>query len=182
MKRRTELAAAMALASHLVLFAGAPASAGAAKPPSLCLPDEQTLFSCVVNYKSRIVSLCASQDLAATKGYLQYRFGKAVDNVEMQYPNRRDNSQKTLHYGHYFRAEVDRTRVYFTKEKYLYEVFTDFEGDVTPKISSKGVRSRQTSSDKDHTFACVGTTINELSKLESVLSCDADESDCPAAR
>jgi hypothetical protein len=183
---KTETAGAspapMVLLSCLALFACAPAFSAAAKPPTLCLPDEQVLFSCVVNYKSRIVSLCASKSLAATTGYLQYRFGKAVDNVEMEYPDPRDNSLKMLHYGHYFRAQVDRIRVYFNTEKYLYELFTDYEGDATPKIWSKGVRSTETTSSKDHTFECIGPALSDLSKLETVLSCNPDESDCPSAK
>jgi hypothetical protein len=178
----TLLARRVAIPSCLVLLAVAPFSALAASPATLCQPDEQVLFSCHVKYKDRIVSLCGSKDLAAAKGYLQYRFG-APDKIELQYPDPRENSQKALHYGHYFRAQVDQTRVYFNKEKYLYELFTDEEGDVTPKTSSKGVRSTDSAApDKPNELACVGPTVNQLWKLETVLSCDPNESDCPSAK
>jgi hypothetical protein len=160
-----------------VIFVAAPASAA-----TLCQPDEQVLFSCPVKYKDRLVSLCGSKDLSAANGYLQYRFG-APDKIELQFPEQRENSQKALHYGHYFRAQVDQARVYFTKDKYLYELFTDEEGDVKPKISFKGVRTSEIAApDKTNELLCVGAPVNQLWKLEPVLSCSADEADCPTAK
>jgi hypothetical protein len=167
----------LAAASCLAFTAAVPASA-----VTLCRPDEQVLFSCPVKYKDRVVSLCAAKDLSATKGYLQYRFG-TPDKVELQFPEARENSQKALHYGHYFRAQVDQTRVYFTKDKYLYELFADEEGDVRPSVSSKGVRTTEVAApDKTQEILCAGAPVNQLGKLETVLSCDPDEQDCPRAK
>ncbi len=44
------------------------------KQTSFCTPAEKVIFSCRTG--ARMVSICASQDAAANKGYLQYRFGK----------------------------------------------------------------------------------------------------------
>lgn len=51
---------------------------------SLCRNDEKVLFACLTkNEKS--ISICASNDLSATSGYMQYRFGKK-NNIELDYP------------------------------------------------------------------------------------------------
>jgi hypothetical protein len=169
-------------ASLPALLAGLILSAAPVAAATLCQPDEQVLFSCAVKLKDRIVSLCAAKDLSATKGYLQYRFGTS-GKIELQFPETRENSQKALHYGHYFRAQVDQTRIYFTKDKYLYELFTDEEGDVKPKISSKGVRTSEVAApDKTHEILCASPPVNQLGKLEGVLSCDPDEQDCVTAK
>lgn len=48
-------------------------AASAATVPTLCLPSEDNVFSCGAGKK--VISVCASKDLAADRGYLQYRFG-----------------------------------------------------------------------------------------------------------
>jgi hypothetical protein len=40
---------------------------------TFCRAQEQTVFSCTLG--QNIVSVCASDDLSPTRGYLQYRFG-----------------------------------------------------------------------------------------------------------
>ncbi|MER0215141.1 MAG: hypothetical protein DU481_02865 [Nitrosomonas sp.] len=40
---------------------------------SHCQADEQIIFSC--SFGKKMVSVCASNDFSASKGYLQYRFG-----------------------------------------------------------------------------------------------------------
>jgi hypothetical protein len=49
-------------------------SSSAYASPTLCLNDEQDIFSCRAATK-KIISVCASKDLAPNRGYLQYRFG-----------------------------------------------------------------------------------------------------------
>ncbi|ASQ46053.1 lysozyme inhibitor LprI family protein [Legionella clemsonensis] len=57
-----------------------------AESNSLCQRNEQILFSCPTK-NEKIISLCASENLSATTGYLQYRFGKK-NNIELYYPER----------------------------------------------------------------------------------------------
>jgi hypothetical protein len=59
-------------------------SASAYAAPALCLNDEQDIFSCHTATK-KIISVCASKDLAPDHGYLQYRFG-LPDKVEVAVP------------------------------------------------------------------------------------------------
>jgi hypothetical protein len=51
--------------------------------PTLCLKDEDNIFSCSAGKK--VISVCASKDLAADHGYLQYRFG-VPNKVELTIP------------------------------------------------------------------------------------------------
>jgi hypothetical protein len=50
------------------------ASAQAFSHPSHCSKEEKTVFSCLIGKK--VVSVCASENLSPTDGYMQYRFGK----------------------------------------------------------------------------------------------------------
>ena len=50
------------------------AAAPAGPAPSLCESAEKTLFSCHAGKK--IISICASKDLAPARGYLQYRLDR----------------------------------------------------------------------------------------------------------
>lgn len=56
-------------------------SAGAAE--TLCEQQEQVIFSCSLGKKT--VSVCASADLSASSGYLQYRFGRKTA-IELAFP------------------------------------------------------------------------------------------------
>lgn len=51
---------------------------------SLCQAEETILFSCMTK-QNKIISLCASKELSATNGYIQYRFGNKKA-VELTYP------------------------------------------------------------------------------------------------
>jgi hypothetical protein len=59
-------------------------SASAYAVPTLCLSDEQAIFSCHTATK-KIISVCASKELAPDHGYLQYRFG-TPDKIEVSVP------------------------------------------------------------------------------------------------
>ena len=52
---------------------------------SLCTPTETTEWSCTA--KRKIYSLCASKDLGAAAGYMQYRAGSA-SKTEFVFPER----------------------------------------------------------------------------------------------
>jgi hypothetical protein len=65
----------------ILIFCTLAASASAA--PTLCLGNEDNIFSCSAGQK--LISVCASKDLAADHGYLQYRFG-LPNKVELAVP------------------------------------------------------------------------------------------------
>jgi hypothetical protein len=77
---------AVALASGLIV--GPLAGAAAAH----CSSAEQTLFSCSTG--SKIVSVCATQDLSAGAGAVQYRFGP-MGSPELRHPPAADWRRST---------------------------------------------------------------------------------------
>lgn len=56
---------------------------GAATGASHCSAEEETLFTCSTGRK--LISVCASRDLSASSGFLQYRFGPPAA-PELVYP------------------------------------------------------------------------------------------------
>jgi hypothetical protein len=71
------------LVASLALGASLSAWAQVSAPASLCEASERVLFTCPVGKK--LLSVCASQDLDASKGVMQYRFGTSEKN-EMLHP------------------------------------------------------------------------------------------------
>lgn len=63
-----------------------PRAAPASPQTSFCTPMEEVVFACQTGTK--LVSVCASRDVAPGQGYLQYRFGKpdSRDPLEMIHP------------------------------------------------------------------------------------------------
>ncbi|MEY3881179.1 MAG: hypothetical protein RIQ94_1975 [Pseudomonadota bacterium] len=59
-------------------------SSAAIATESHCNAQEQVVFSCSTGTK--LVSVCASKDLSATRGYLQYRFGVS-SKPELLFPS-----------------------------------------------------------------------------------------------
>ena len=105
-----------------VLFAlvcGAPAANAA----TLCAPDETVLFNCSATEK-RIISVCASQDLAPDHGFLQYRFGRP-GKVELTVPadNTTPPSQSAIG-GSLIFSGGGGAYLRFTVGAYQYVVFT----------------------------------------------------------
>lgn len=79
-----------------------PATAGSAAPAkpaatagagSHCTNTEVEVFACRTGEK--MVSVCASRDLAPKRGYVQYRFGKAGETPEMLLPAKQEHPGRT---------------------------------------------------------------------------------------
>ena len=125
-----------------------------AETPNLCSSDEVAYFSCVIKGSGKIASLCGSHQIGPDGSYLQYRFGKAP-TPEMQFPADKKNSVRQFRYEHYFRAQVDRTSIFFSNNGYEYEVFSDQEGDVKPPTLERGVRvTAPGANGKESTLLC----------------------------
>jgi len=161
---------------------GACSCAHAYGAASLCTSDEAVLFSCDVK-DGKKVSLCASQPISASQGYLQYRFGKG-GAVELQYPADLHESQKKFAYSHYSRYQVSRTVVSFENGGYKYSITNDYEGDMPGEKSTKIQGVEVSKGEKATMLACKRDAINKMSALESVIPCDRDDpvsgADCPA--
>jgi hypothetical protein len=138
------------------------------QPNTLCAKDERVIFSCPVNRPAKIVSICASKELTAERGYLQYRFG-LLGKLELEYPRERQGTQAKFQYSHYFRAQFDMTSINFTIDGYEYSVFDDYNGEEKPKISTQGVSVTSPGKPKEVSFVCRTKPKADYSDLQAVL-------------
>jgi hypothetical protein len=141
---------------------------GVPQPNTLCAKDERVIFSCPVKRPAKIVSVCASKDLAGDRGYLQYRFG-LPGKIELEYPKDRQGTQAKFQYSHYFRAQFDMTSINFTIDGYEYSVFDDYNGEEKPKITSQGVSVTAPGKPKEVSFVCRAKPKADYTDLQSVL-------------
>ena len=146
-------------------------------PNSLCAKTERIIFSCLtkrtgasaVRSPSKIVSLCASRDLAKERGYLQYRYG-LPGKVELEFPNSRTGTQKLFQYTHYMRYQVDLTEINFEIDGYQYQIFDDYNGEEKPPISTEGVSVTAPGKSKEVSFVCRTKVKADYSRLDDVLT------------
>ena len=142
---------------------------GARQPNTLCARNERVIFSCPVKRPAKIVSVCASKDLASDRGYLQYRFG-LPGKVELEYPKDRQGTQAKFQYSHYFRAQFDLTAINFTIDGYQYSVFDDYNGEEKPAVSLEGVSVTAPGKPKEVSFVCRTKPKADYSDLQAVLA------------
>jgi len=123
------------------------------QPNTLCATNERVIFSCPVKRPAKIVSVCASKDLASDRGYLQYRFG-VPGKIELEYPRERTGTQQKFQYRHYFRAQFDTTSLGFTIDGFEYSVFDDYNGEEKPVQSLQGVSVSAPGKPKEVSLVC----------------------------
>lgn len=131
------------------------AASNAVAVPSLCEKAEKVVFSCQLKNPAKIVSLCSSNKLTKTEGYLQYRFG-VPSKIELEYPKQRSDAQKSFHYSHYFRAQFDETEISFSSDGYTYTVFDSFNGEQKPSVTDRGITIKLPGDKKEVSYACRG--------------------------
>ena len=138
------------------------------QPKSLCAKDERIIFSCPVKKPAKIVSLCASKNLSADQGYLQYRFG-LPGKVELEFPKERTGTQQKFQYTHYFRAQVDLTEISFSNNGYEYQITDDYNGEEKPAQSTQGVMVTAPGKPKEVSLACRTKPKADYTDLQAVL-------------
>jgi len=157
-----------------LLVAGALTSSTAASQATglqagtLCAKNERIIFSCPIKRPAKIVSLCASKDLASDRGYLQYRFG-LPEKIELEFPKERGGSQKKFQYTHYFRAQVDMTEIGFSIDGYQYQITDDYNGEEKPAQTVQGVTVTAPGKPKDFSLSCRIKPKADYADLEAVL-------------
>ena len=129
--------------------------------PSHCRANEQVFFNCKAA-NGKLISLCGSKQLSATKGYVQYRFGK-VGSIELQFPEKLEGSQKEFRYDHYFRYRVDRSDITFKAAGYEYTVFDYWDGDMKPEGRTSGVTVQSLSNEQN--YVQIGCRVRGMSRL-----------------
>ncbi len=104
---------------------------------SLCSADEQTIWSCTT-VKNKIASVCASKDLTEDKGYVQYRFG-LLRKIELEFPKKREESQKAFKYSRYTRPLVTMLTLSFTNNGIVYEIHDDDNSEEKPPVRAASI-------------------------------------------
>lgn len=136
---------------------------------TLCEKGERIIFSCPVRRPAKIVSLCASKDLTAERGYLQYRFGLPT-KIELEFPKDRTGTQQHFQYTHYFRAQFDLTEISFTINGYEYQITDDYNGEEKPAQSIQGVSVTAPGKPKEVSFSCRTKPEADYADLQAVLA------------
>jgi hypothetical protein len=158
----------------LLIHSRATSASSAMQSSSLCTKGEKVVFSCALKSSTKIVSLCSSPQLTKTDGYLQYRFG-VPGQIELEYPKDRAKPEKSFHYNHYFRAQVDLTEISFTNNGFTYTVFNNFNGEEKLAISEEGLTVSRPNSEKDITYQCRGRAKMDFSTISDVLVNDSTD-------
>lgn len=109
----------------------------------LCNADEQVIFGCNSSddRSDKVISLCASTDVSASGGYMQYRFGSR-NNIELTYPESLEPpSGYFWHSTNTYAGGGYSDRVRFKNGKVQYVVFEDMisTGPNSPKEVWRGV-------------------------------------------
>lgn len=138
------------------------------QPNTLCAKDERVIFSCPIKRPAKIVSVCASKNLTADQGYLQYRFG-LPGKIELEYPKDRKGTQEKFQYKHYFRARFDITSIDFNIDGYEYSVFDDYNGEEKPERVSRGVSVTAPDKPREVSLTCRAKPKADYKDLQAVL-------------
>lgn len=117
---------------------------------SLCAAEEKVLFNCITASEAKTLSICASGNLTASTGYLQYRYGASANRLDLQFPNSRNNTQAVF--------------------KYSGGVLSFQNGSITYQVDSSGVKTRWAKDpERNKNLACSGAVTNELSSLSGIV-------------
>jgi hypothetical protein len=107
-------------------------TAAAAEVPSLCSADEQTIWSCAAKHK--IYSICASESLDATTGWLQYRAGPA-GNINFRYPETLSHPKGAFRFSLLARG----AQMEFRNGVFSYTIYEDITGGATIAVEKNDV-------------------------------------------
>lgn len=94
----------------------------AARQASFCTSTESVVFACTTG--SKLVSVCASRNLSSTAGYVQYRFGKPGEPLEMSLPAGEVHPLKAAYGANEMYAGGGASWLRFRKGSYGYVVYS----------------------------------------------------------
>lgn len=158
------------ITAFLALWFAVPTYASVAQ--TLCEPNEQEIWRCETK-NNKMGVLCASKDLNATNGYLQYRFG-VRNAVEFVFPATHEKTQMQFTYTRNTQPQATYLRVKFYNNKHAYamEDSRDMSEGLEPeeKEAANGswlvVMAPNT---KEKRMRCAVDTHGALMKLEDFL-------------
>jgi hypothetical protein len=132
---------------------------------SLCLTEEEIKFSCKTN-NGKLISLCASRDLSATAGGIQYRFGRP-GQVELGFPQDARTGRTVLSWDLQSHVDSQSYHVRFENGGYSYDLYDqDTLGSAQNHGSGVLVEKPGT---PVISIGCVGETVLKLDTLQGVL-------------
>ncbi|MBF3411150.1 hypothetical protein ACGY7B_26245 [Burkholderia pseudomallei] len=133
-----------------------------ALPSGLCPAQETTWFSCNTA-RHKTISLCG-----APPASIQYRYGKP-GQIELAFPDKPADGVNQLRYAHYWRYQIDRTEITFSRADTAYALFDYTEAD------GRNAGVRVTLPDgTEHEVMCSGPITSHLNALGKSLRCDTD--------
>jgi len=149
--------------------APAAASVSKAKTVSLCAPSERVLWSCEIRGQRKFASLCASKELDQSRGYVQYRFGRP-NQVELEFPNARPNSQRAFKYSRYTRPLVTYLSLRFERGGASYTISDDYNDEEKPARRDASIMVKPAgATTKESTLKCKLPVTGSLSQLEDIV-------------
>lgn len=86
-----------------------------------CAPGQRPVFSCAT--KARVIVVCASRDLTAQAGFVQYRFGRPAA-LELAYPAVDADWRPQVRGGTLMLSGGGGAYIAFTNAPYRYTVYT----------------------------------------------------------
>jgi hypothetical protein len=155
-----------------------------AAAPSLCKPDELTVFSCSTG--AHIASICASKDISKDGGTMQYRYGKG-DKLDLVYPDAGAKPAEAFTSGTMTFSGGGGAWLRFDKGPFRYTIFTAIGkwARSGQAADASGVAVQKDAKDFAN-FPCRGKADSELGpdffeKLGLKAGDAADEFDIPEA-
>lgn len=140
----------------------------------LCKPNEATIFNCDIKENKKIVSVCASKDLSANAGFLQYRYGTR-SRVELKFPENLAGSRSKFGYDEYSRPDLSTFIVGFSNGNYRYEISETTEGG-EDGVTARSLLVSANKGGRNLKLTCLDNqnSISDISKLDAVLKCDKE--------
>ena len=105
-------------------------SAAIADVKNLCNVNERTLWSCQTSKKT--YSLCASNNLTGSEGYLQYRAG-AKKNIEFKFPENQMHPKGNFE----FNLLPHGVSLSFKNGNYTYSIYEDVKGEAAINVEKE---------------------------------------------
>lgn len=135
---------------------------------SLCQANEQVIWSCSTT-KGKIASVCASKELDADRGYVQYRFG-TIKKIELVVPREKVNSQNFFTYSRYTRPLVTLLTLSFENKGFRYEIHVDDNSEEKPPVRAASIDISD--GHRSSSITCRQPTFGSLMKLEDIVPRD----------
>lgn len=108
----------------------------------LCKKYERMLFTCDIGKKN--ASICASENISPTEGYIKYRYGKSIESIELEYPLTQRAPKEAFSFAESGYAKGREIQLSFSISSYTYTLDlqshsygSDWSGIVVEKNKEK---------------------------------------------